>query len=272
MLEQASTRSGPEPAGGRLRRHPGWLTVPIVLAALEAASRFGVLPASAFPAPSLTLLTLAQQLAAPDFWAAVGQTLEGWGLGLAVAVALSLPTGVLIGSSGLAYRGIRVPLEALRPIPAVALIPLAVLVYGTGLTSTLFLVVLAAFWPLLVQTLYGMRAIDPIAMDTARCYGLRRLERAWHVVLPSILPYVVTGLRLSSAVALILAVTAELVIGSPGLGQQIELARTGGDDRMMYALIVATGTLGWLLNSAFARAERRLLHWHPSQRRLEVAV
>jgi ABC-type nitrate/sulfonate/bicarbonate transport system permease component len=254
--------------GPSLRWSLGWISVLVVLLALEATSRLGLLPRSDFPPPSLALQTLLAELGSAGFWGAVGHTLQGWGYGLLLAVVLAVPLGMAIGSSDLAYRAVRVPLEFLRPIPAVALIPLAVLVYGTGLTSKLFLVVFASFWPLFVQTLYGMRDIDPVSLEAARSYGLGRLDRMRYVVLPSTLPYVATGLRISSAVALILAVTAELVIGAPGLGREIEVARVGGDNRLMYALIIATGGLGLLVNSAFGRAERRLLHWHPSQRRL----
>jgi ABC-type nitrate/sulfonate/bicarbonate transport system permease component len=80
------------------------------------------------------------------------------------------------------------------------------------------------------------------------------------------LPYIATGMRMASSVALILTVTAELVIGSPGLGRSINLARSGANAELMYALIVATGTLGWALNVVFVRIERPILHWHPSQR------
>jgi ABC-type nitrate/sulfonate/bicarbonate transport system permease component len=244
----------------------GWISALGLLSLLELLVRLGILPMSDFPPPSLTLATLVQQLGTAGFWGAVGQTLEGWASGLALAAALAVPLGMTIGVSDLAYRAIRVPLEFLRPIPSVALIPLAILLYGTGFTSKLFLVVFASFWPLFIQVLYGMRDIDPLTMDTARSFGLRRLERVRHVILPSILPYLATGLRLSSAVALILAVTAELVIGSAGLGKEIDVARVGGDDRLMYALIAATGVLGWTINTVFSRIERRLLHWHPSQR------
>jgi ABC-type nitrate/sulfonate/bicarbonate transport system permease component len=79
-------------------------------------------------------------------------------------------------------------------------------------------------------------------------------------------PYIATGIRISSAVALILAVTAELVIGSAGLGRSINLAREGGAFELMYALIIVTGMLGWVLNIGATRVERRVLHWHPSQR------
>jgi ABC-type nitrate/sulfonate/bicarbonate transport system permease component len=105
-----------------------------------------------------------------------------------------------------------------------------------------------------------------VATDTARSFGLGRLARLWRITLPSALPYVATGVRISSSVALILTITAELVIGSEGLGRSINVARSGGAVELMYALIVATGILGWLLNVVVAGAERRVLRWHPSQR------
>ena len=155
------------------------------------------------------------------------------------------------------------PIEFLRPIPSVALIPLAVLVYGTGLESKVFLAVFASFWPLFVQTLYGVQDVDPVVTDTARSFGLGRFERIWRIRLPAAVPYIATGVRISSAVALILAVTAELVIGSAGLGRSISVAQSGGAIDVMYALIIATGMLGWLLNILATRGERRVLHWHP---------
>ena len=89
-------------------------------------------------------------------------------IGLGLAVALGVPAGILIGSSRWAYRALRVPIEFLRPIPSVALIPLAVLVYGTGLESKVFLATFACFWPMLIQTIYGVQDVDPVATDTAR--------------------------------------------------------------------------------------------------------
>ena len=87
----------------------------------------------------------------------------------------------------------------------------------------------------------------------------------WRVTIPSAVPYIATGIRISSAVALILAVTAELVIGSAGLGREINSASSGGNVELMYALIIATGLLGWALNLAATAVEKRVLHWHPSQ-------
>lgn len=242
------------------------LAVAGVLALWQLLVGTGVLNEDHVPTMTATVAELAGLLGDSAFWSAVGGTLQGWALGLGIAAALAVPLGILIGSSPLAYRSLRFVVEFLRPIPSVALVPLAVLIYGVGLESKVFLAAFASFWPLFVQTLYGVRDVDPVATDTARSFGLGRLERLWRIKLPSAVPYIATGLRISSAVALILAVTAEIVIGSAGLGRSINVARQGGAIELMYALIITTGLLGWVLNVLTSQAERRVLHWHPSQR------
>ncbi|MGH2970266.1 MAG: ABC transporter permease, partial [Solirubrobacteraceae bacterium] len=253
---------------GRARRAaaswaPPLIAVAVVLALWELLVRAGLLSETSFPPMTETIATLAEQLGTGDFWEAVVNTLQGWALGLGIAVVLAVPAGILVGSSRLLYRALRVPVEFLRPIPSVALIPLAVLVYGTGLESKVFLAAFASFWPLFIQTLYGVQDVDPVVTDTARSFGLGRFERVWRIRLPGAVPYIATGVRISSAVALILAVTAELVIGSAGLGRSISVAQSGGAVDLMYALIIATGMLGWGLNIIATRGERRVLHWHP---------
>ncbi len=245
---------------------PPLVAVLCALALWELLVRAGVVSETSFPPMSDTLAELFRQLGEGDFWTAVANTLQGWALGLGLAVLLAVPTGIVVGSSRLLYRALRVPIEFLRPIPSVALIPLAVLVYGTGLESKVFLAVFASFWPQFIQTLYGVQDVDPVVTDTARSFGLGRLERLWRIRLPSAVPYIAAGVRISSAVALILAVTAELVIGSAGLCRSISVAHAGGAVDLMYALIIATGLLGWALNLIATRGERRVLHWHPSQR------
>src|SRR4051812_36526202 len=243
-----------------------WLSVLGVLALFEVLPRIGVLPSRHFPPISKTLSTLGDQLTQSSFWSAVGNTVQGWALGLLIAAALAIPVGIVVGSSGLAYRSLRAVIEFLRPVPSVALIPLAILIYGSGLKSAAFLAAFAAFWQLIVQTLYGVQDVDPVATDTARSFGFSRGQRLFRVTLPSAVPYIATGLRIASAVALILVVTAQLIIGSAGLGRSINVARSGGDVELMYALIIATGVLGLVLNQLFVQMEKRVLHWHPSQR------
>jgi ABC-type nitrate/sulfonate/bicarbonate transport system permease component len=241
-----------------------WIGLAVVLALAELLTR--VIGSEYFPPVSEMLAALVDEAGTAGFWAAVGHTLEGWVLGLGLAALIAIPTGIVIGSSRVLYRSLRAVIEFLRPIPSVALIPLAVLIYGSGLESKVFLATFAATWPLLMQTLYGVQDVDPVATDTARSFGFGRASRLLRVTLPSAVPYIATGIRISASVALILCVTAELVIGAAGLGREINLARQGGAVDLMYALIIATGLLGWALNAVFARGERRVLHWHPSTR------
>lgn len=249
-----------------------WVSVLGLLALFEVLPRIGVLPSRSFPPISQILATLGSEVVQAGFWAAVWNTLSGWALGLGFAAVAGVPLGILVGSSTLLYRATRGLIEFLRPVPSVALIPLAILIFGTGLESKVFLAAFASFWQLLLQTLYGVHDVDPVATDTARSFGFSRTQRLLRVTLPGAIPYVATGLRIASSVALILAVTAEIVIGSPGLGSEISTARAGGNVELMYALIIATGLLGWILNSIFVRIESRVLHWHPSHRRTEEAA
>jgi ABC-type nitrate/sulfonate/bicarbonate transport system permease component len=241
-----------------------------VLALWQLVVGIGLLNQDHIPTMTATLSELGELLGESSFWSAVGSTLEGWALGLGIAAALAIPLGILVGSSPVVYRSVRFVVEFLRPIPSVALVPLAVLIYGVGLESKVFLAAFASFWPLFVQTLYGVQDVDPVATDTARSFGLGRFERLWRIKLPSAVPYIATGVRISSAVALILAVTAEIVIGSAGLGREINVARSSGAIELMYALIITTGLLGYLLNILTTQAERRVLHWHPSHRKALV--
>ena len=235
-------------------------------AAFEVVPRVADLPASTLPPLSAILGALADEVRGRAFWDALVATVQQWFLGLAIAVAAGIVVGAVIGSTPVLRRLTASTVEFLRPIPSVALVPLAVLLFGTGLQSALVLVVYAAFWQVLVQTLHGAADVDPIAEDTARCYGLGRLARVRYVLWPTAQPYVATGVRLAASVALILAVTAELVIGSPGLGQEIAAAQSGGATALVYGLILVTGLLGLVVNVGVRAVERRLLAWHVSVR------
>ncbi|MCE0537987.1 ABC transporter permease subunit [Kineosporia rhizophila] len=237
-----------------------------LVALFEVLPRVGVLPREYFPPSSEIGSAIAEQTGRQVFWQALADTLAGWALGLAIAATAGIVLGVLIGSSRLARDLTASTIEFLRPIPSVALIPIAVLLYGSDLESKLLLVVYAAFWQVLVQVLYGVQDVDPVALDTARVYGLGPWARMRHLTWPTALPYAMTGLRLAAAVALILAVTSELVIGNPGLGQLLAVAQSSGAVETSYAIVVVTGLLGVVVNIGFRWIERRALWWHPAQR------
>ena len=179
----------------------GALGVAVAMAAWELLSRTGVLPTRSFPPVSEVAPALARELSTAELWTGVAQTLEGWAIGLALASLIAIPAGMLIGSSRTLYTMFRAVIEFLRPIPSVALIPLAVLVFGVGLQTKVFLVTFASIWPILFQAVYGVQDVDPVATDTARSFGIGRWGRLVSVTLPSAAPYLATGLRISSSVA-----------------------------------------------------------------------
>lgn len=223
-----------------------------------------------FPTATDTLSALGAQFRDLEFWRNVGRTMTAWAIGLALAAALAAVLGTVIGLVPLLRRGTHTVVEFLRPIPSVALIPLAVLMYGYQLQAALIIIVFASFWQVFIQVLYGVADVDAVARDTAKSYGLSRGSRIVNLVFPTALPYVMTGLRLAAAVALILAITAEMFIGNPGIGRAIVFAQSAGDWPLVYALVVVTGILGLIINLVFRLVERRSLSWHQSVRGEEV--
>src|SRR5580765_4580872 len=266
MVEAAA----PEPRKARaprlLEASVAIISVLAALALWELISRTEVISQRDLPAMSDTFQALWSLMQTADFWTAFGETVRGWAIGLGLAIVLAVPIGIALGSSDFAASAFRVPIEFLRPIPSAALIPLLFLTLGANLKSEIFLATFGAFWPLLVQTMYGVRDVDPIATDTARSFRVGKLERLYRVTLPSALPYIFTGIRISSAVALILAFTAELFMGTGGLGVAMNVAETFGINEQIYALALATGFLGVGIHFLVSAVEKRVLRWHPSQR------
>jgi ABC-type nitrate/sulfonate/bicarbonate transport system permease component len=237
---------------------------------LELVPRTGLVPIRYAPPPSRIISALGDELSQRMFWTALADTIRTWATGLAIAVVAGLVVGVVIGAVPLLRALTASTIEFLRPIPSVVLIPLVVLLYPPQ-RATVVLVVYAAFWQMLVQVLHGVADIDPVALDTAHAYHLGRWTRVRYLIWPTVLPYAATGVRLATAVALILTVTGQMVIGSPGLGREITVANSSDAVPTMYALIVVTGVLGLLANLLTRATERRVLAWHPSVRK-EVPV
>lgn len=257
-------RSKPRPLSPFLL---GTIGVAGFLAIWECVSRFGLVASEYIPPASTVIAALFGQMTTAVFWVSLGQTIAGWAVGLAIVIVVGVGLGLLIGRNQFLQRATASTIEFLRPIPSVALIPLAVLLYGISPMSTLILVLYSSFWPILIQTVHGAQDVDPVASDTASTFRFRPLTRLTKVIWPSALPYIMTGIRLSASVALILEITGELVIGTPGLGQQIALAQSGGAVDRLFAYILVTGFLGVSINFAVRASERRVLRWHASVRR-----
>ena len=275
MSTDAPTSGGPDSTVGRdrrpVRRLPakqllGLAGIVGFLGTWELIPRLGIINERFLPPASEVILALLRDFGLTAFWIAVGETMMAWFLGLVIAVTLAVLLGFVIGSSDLLRKATNSTVEFLRPIPSVALIPLAVLLFGVKIESSLMLITYAAFWQVLIQVLYGVADVDMVANNTAKTYGLGRMARIRYVVFPTALPYLMTGVRLAATVALVLAITAELVIGSPGLGREIALAQSGGAISGMYALVLATGLIGVLINVLMRFIEKKTLSWHSSVR------
>jgi ABC-type nitrate/sulfonate/bicarbonate transport system permease component len=261
--------------GRRHRSAPAWILglagLAGLMAVVELVPRTGLVRERFLPPFSTMVSALADEAGTGTFWRSLLETLRGWATGLVIATVAGVVLGILIGGLPGVRAAMTSTIEFLRPIPSVALIPLAVLLYGTGSRSTLLLVVYASFWQVLMQVLYGVRDVDPVARETARSYRFRPLTRVRTVIWPTALPYVMTGFRLGAAVALILEITGELVIGSPGLGRQIAVAQSSDAVPAMYALVIVVGLIGVIVNVGVRAIERRVLRWHPSVRREVVS-
>jgi ABC-type nitrate/sulfonate/bicarbonate transport system permease component len=275
VTSETLTARGPAPGTGRdrgrVRTLPAKQFLGIAgilgfLAIWELIPRVGMIDERYLPPASEVIVALLRDFGLTAFWVSVGETMLAWFLGLVIAVAAAVLLGFIIGSSDFLRKATNSTVEFLRPIPSVALIPLAVLLFGVKIESSLLLIVYASFWQVLIQVLYGVADVDMVANNTAKSYGLGRMARIRYVVFPTALPYLMTGVRLAGAVALVLAITAELVIGSPGLGREIALAQSGGAISGMYALVLATGLIGVLINMLMRFIEKKTLAWHSSVR------
>lgn len=232
----------------------------------EALTRLGILPLSQVPRPADTGAELVELLASSDFRAVLALTLRTWAVGLAIAIALALPLGVLLGLSDRAYRFVRLPLEAIRPVPPIVILPLALLALGGSIAFQATLIVQGALWPLLVTVTYGVREVDVTTLDTARSYRLSPVRTLLCVRLPAAAPLIASGLRLAAATAFAITLVTELVGGARGIGTVLMIGQSGGDVARVYAVTLLAGLVGLVIAAAFGLVERRALGWQEGGR------
>jgi ABC-type nitrate/sulfonate/bicarbonate transport system permease component len=243
----------------------GWAFVLLVAAAAEVAVRVLDLHDSV-AAPSETLRALWDEMSSGELSGELGTTLEAYAQGFAIAIVVGVALGVLIGSSRTALAATFVVIEFLRPIPGVALIPLAILFFGLGIPMRRFVIAYAAIWPILIHTLYGVRGSDRVLHDVARTSGVSPLGRLVRVTLPAALPSIATGVRVSASIALLVAVTAEFLTGTGGIGAYMQEQQFAYRLPELYAAVLLTALLGYAINVALRATERRLVFWVGEER------
>jgi ABC-type nitrate/sulfonate/bicarbonate transport system permease component len=214
-----------------------------------------------FPSPFNTLGELVRQVTEGRIWGPLGATslrmLYGWALASLLGVVL----GAAIGSSRAARDYLEPSLEFVRPLPASAIIPAAILFLGLSNTMAITVIAFGAVWPVLLSSVHGFASIEPQLLEVSAALRLSRPQLLLKVATPGALPDILAGARVSLAIALILAVVTEMQASQPGLGQNILLAQRSYRSPELYAGVVTLGMMGFVANHALLMVERRLLRW-----------
>ena len=258
----------------RVDERPGeWLGSAAVLAALIAVwwvtSSAGWVSRVFLPTPQATLASLAEGLNLSGngngellafTLATVSRMLEGWLL----ASLFGMLLGAAIGVSPAVRAWVQPTLEFIRPLPASALLPLAISMFGLNPGMVLFVVAFGAMWPVLLATVHGFAAVEPGLAEVARCLQMSRAAFVWKVGLPNAMPDILAGMRLSMTISLIVSVVGEMIASQSGLGQAILLAARAFRASELFAGIALLGLIGFTSNALLALAEKKLLRWqHP---------
>ncbi len=227
----------------------------------EIICRLGLVNPLFLPAPSNVLLTLGKLLKSGELATHVSVSLYRALLGFLLAVVIAVPHGILIAWFR-TVEDITNPLvELFRPIPAVALIPVAILWFGIGNVSKIVIIAFACYFPIILNTISGVRQVDVNLLKVAKLFGANRMQTLTKIILPSALPFIMTGLRLGIAVALILLIITEMIGARSGLGFMIIDAEYTFKTERMFAGIFTIGVIGFLLNEIMVRIERKLTKW-----------
>lgn len=217
---------------------------------------------SGLPTASETLSTSLQLLTQGIFWNAILDTLWMTGLGLLIALILGLSLGVAMGLSRPIFTLLDPMFQFLRPIPPVVLLPIVLLVLGPTPQLGIVLAAFTAFWPILIQTMVGVKSVDPIALENARAMILTKRLVQTRIVLPSAVPSIATGVRIAGSAALMLAVGVGLLGGAPGLGRLILVAQQAGQGTLVFGIIIWSGVLGLLISALLSSLEEALTRGH----------
>lgn len=232
------------------------------LALWELVSRLGIVPATSLPAASTTLARLALELSRPETWLQTASTILQMLAATVLCIVIAVPLGLVIGRFRAVDAVSRTSIDFLRAVPGLALVPLFVLFIGARPEMVILLATFVSVWPLLISTIDGARAVEPLSLEMARSFRLSRMRTFAQVILPAAAPFIVTGLRVTLNVALLVAVGAQLLVGSPGIGQQMAVANVNGDGLAIYALSIWAGILGVLMNLALRGVENKAMRWH----------
>lgn len=218
------------------------------------------------PSPVEVLTALIGLSGEATYWTALGLTLRAWALGLLLCCAVGIPVGLLLGSSKAATRSTSWIIDFFRTIPTIALLPLVLLLFGTTIKMEITMIVAAAIWPMIIQSMYAAHEIEPLLKWVVRVFRISRLDRLRYLWAPSVSLMVSTGLRLSATMALLMTIAAEYIGGAPGLGSELSNMEQSFQRPEVFAYAFTAGVIGLCINMLVVFLQRHFLWWHPSIR------
>lgn len=250
-------------AGPQEERWLGWLAVGLVLAAWEAGCWAWSINSLYLPRPSQIVVALVKLFAAESLAIDLGWTLWRIFAGCALGAIAGILVGVWMATSKRVAAIADVFIAALYPLPKVTLIPLLLIWLGTGGPFMLTISALGAFFPVVINTLLGVRQCDPGLVLAARDLGASRREIVRRVLIPSAVPAIFAGIRLGLGVSIILVVAAEMVVGRTGLGARLFLAGQILNTEDVFAVLIVLAALGIAVTKAQDMIDERLARWRP---------
>ena len=258
-IESAAARPHPQRRRRGLSRETrlGWATILAFVLLWKLVHASGVFPPWAFPSPEQVVMAFVKTLRNGELlkntWASVGRQL----VGVALAALVGIPLGIALGSSRNARAALLPLCRLMYPIPGIAWIPLAILWFGIGFKSTVFVIFFSGIWPILFNTMTGVATLDGQYTDVARVYLAPRLFYVRRILIPGSLPYIITGIRLTYGVGWRVIVGAEMISSITGLGFMIDDARWQLRPDIMVAGMITIALIGWVMeNWAFDWLER----------------
>ncbi len=243
------------------RPSSGLLLILGLLLLWEVSARLDWMHSPNWPPLSEVLLVLARDSLSGELPLLVGGTLWRMFFGLLAGGGAGVIVGLLFAALPLTARLFGLTVELTRPIPIPAVIPPLVLFLGLDNTMKVTVVALTAFFPVMTNTMQGVRAVEAEAVAMGRTFGIGFWRRARHILLPACLPYIFAGFRVALALALVGTVVAEMIAGEQGVGHYLVLMQFAGRAPEMYATVLLLAVLGYALNRGFLAVERRALHW-----------
>lgn len=238
-----------------VKLRPAWFPLAAV-GSFEWYTRTAGQGSDALAPPTAALSALWRALIDGSLLEATAFTLGTAALGLLVGTLLGVSLGIALGLSRRAAQMGFFSIEVLRPVPSVALIPLAMLVFGFGVRMEFSIVAFASFWPMLILTQAAVQQVEPRLLEVSRVLGLSPAQRSLKIILPSIVPRLFVALRLGVAVALVVAVTVEIAANPHGMGYAMMIAQQSLDPALMLAWLIWIGVVGYLINAAALRLQR----------------